>query len=385
MKGYLIIITDPSHALVAIESALGMPVRLVSTDNKQIYQSKHWPTKIKDVFVAQYVIKTSRGIPLLSVITAQNISELSASVTQVRVIFLSVSLLGLLLIIIFSSWLIKRTTLTPMRVLTEKLNLVHKDRSKMGLQIEVSGVREVNNLTTGFNEMSQELGNLYRSLESMAYTDSLTNLPNRNQFQESLTSYIQLYKGTKSKFTIFLMDLDRFKGVNDTLGHNIGDELLKAVGSRLHMTLREDDIITRLDENMIKCFDGEMIARLGGDEFAALFPNESSIESAAIVARKLNRALEEPFMINDHCLTVGLSIGIAFYPEHGTDMHTLVRHADIAMYHAKSRKCGFSIYESVQNKNSLYTLKLEQDLFAAIKKDELELHYQPKMKRKHKK
>lgn len=379
LKGYLMVVTDPVYTLSAIESSLGMPVRLELSDNHPVYISKNWPQKNKNIFLVDYVLKTSRGTPLLSVTTAQNIRDLNVSIIKVRSVALIASLLGLTLIIILGMWLLKRTILNPLHTLDQRLNLLYKDRKKMGLQLEVTGVREARDLTEGFNEMSLELGNMYKSLESMAYTDALTNLPNRNQFQESLLKYTQLYKNTDKNFVIFLMDLDRFKSVNDTLGHHVGDELLKEVGYRLHMVLRADDVVTRLDENIVKHLNDEIVARLGGDEFAAIFPSGCTIENSVKIARKLNRAFEEPFMINDHCLTVGLSIGIAMYPVHGEDMNSLVSHADIAMYHAKNRKCGFSIYESTQDNNTLKTLKLEQDLFAAIRKNELELHYQPKI------
>jgi len=379
LKGYLLILTDPSHSLVITESELGMPTRIETVDNRTIYQSAEWPTKSKEIFLASHELKTDDGLPIVRVTIAQNISHLYDSVIETRIIVLLVSTMFMLLIIAFGVWLLQKTTLKPLHMLTEKLRLLQNDQSIMGLQIETTGAKEVKLLTKGFNAMSLELGNLYGSLEEMAYMDSLTNLPNRNQFQENLTKYTNIYKKSKKRFTIFLMDLDRFKAVNDTLGHHVGDKLLKEIGKRLHETLRGDDVLTRIDEDFLPELEDDMVARLGGDEFAALFPSVQTVAEAVIVARKLNRSLDEPFMINDHCLTVGLSIGIAMYPEHGEDMHTLVSHADIAMYHAKSRKCGFSIYESVQNTNSLHTLKLEQDLFAAIKKDELELHYQPKI------
>jgi len=256
---------------------------------------------------------------------------------------------------------------------------LHSDKSQIGEQLELAGTKEIYDITSGFNDMSTKLSSLYKSLEHMAYTDPLTKLPNRNQFQASLGNFIQIYHRTKKPFALFLIDLDRFKGVNDTLGHHVGDELLKAVSLRLHNILRDDDVVCQLDQELISQIDDGLVARLGGDEFSAILTGINTIDDSIVVARKLIVAMEQAFIVNEHKLTIGLSIGIAMYPMHGEDMHALVSHADIAMYDAKNRKCGFSIYDSAKNQHSLHTLKLEQDLFASIKKNEMLLYYQPKI------
>jgi len=273
----------------------------------------------------------------------------------------------------------RSTMMKPLEKLASKLRIFHSDQSRIGEILKVTGTKDIHDIIEGFNDMSHKLNKLYQSLEHMAYTDSLTKLPNRNQFHQSLVQSIQLHYQIKKPFTLFLIDLDRFKGVNDTLGHHVGDELLIAVSEKLQSVLRDDDIISRLDENTISQLDDEMVARLGGDEFSAILTNVHTPEDSIVVARKLLRAMEKPFNVNEHQLTIGLSIGIAMYPEHGEDIHTLVSHADVAMYDAKNRNCGFSIYDSAQNKNSLFSLKLEQDLFASIRNNELVLYYQPKI------
>jgi diguanylate cyclase (GGDEF)-like protein len=161
---------------------------------------------------------------------------------------------------------------------------------------------------------------------------------------------------------VMIVDLDRFKDVNDTLGHHSGDELLQEAGSRLASALRT----------------GDVLARLGGDEFAVLLPEVESVEAACVVAERLCASLEEPFVL--HGLTVHLegSVGIALYPEHGTDVETLMQRADVAMYVAKSSTGAYELYASRHDRHSASRLALLGELRHAIEGDEFTLHFQPK-------
>jgi len=379
LKGYIMIVTDPTHNLLALESNLGMPISLRLTNSETIFQSLKWPDNKSHSLVSSYKLKDSTEKPILSILTAQNISELSRSLQRAGFNVFLITGFGTFFIAVLAIFIMRKTMLNPLDRLTNKLHALHNDQSSIGDQLEVTGTKEIHAITKGFNDMSLRLSNLYHSLERMAYTDSLTKLPNRNQFQQSLKHFIELHKQISKPFALFLMDLDRFKGVNDTLGHHIGDELLKAVSLRLHNVLRDDDVVCKLDNEDIVQLNDDVVARLGGDEFSAILASIRTIDDSIIVARKLIRAMERPFIVKEHQLTIGLSIGIAMYPEHGNDMHALVSHADVAMYDAKNRNCGFSIYDSAQNKHSLHTLKLEQDLFASINNNELLLYYQPKI------
>lgn len=379
LKGYVLVVTEPVHNFIKLETTLGMPIKIQSNNRNVIFQSLQWPKNESIALISNYVLKTSNDMPIMSIITAQNISKLSQALQQARVDVLVMASVGTLLIVLFGVFIIRKTMLVPLNLLADKLTGLYSDKSNIGEQLEPTGTKEIYNITSGFNVMSQKLSNLYRSLEHMAYTDPLTKLPNRNQFQISLENFIAVYKQTKTPFALFLIDLDRFKGVNDTLGHHVGDELLKAVSLRLNNVLRDDDVVCQLDPELISQFDNGLVARLGGDEFSAILTGINSVEDSTVVARKLILAMEKAFIVKEHNLTIGLSIGIAMYPTHGKDMHALVSHADIAMYDAKNRKCGFSIYDATQDQNSLHTLKLEQDLFVSIKKNEMELYYQPKI------
>jgi diguanylate cyclase (GGDEF)-like protein len=166
-----------------------------------------------------------------------------------------------------------------------------------------------------------------------------------------------------SPAALLLIDLDRFKEVNDTLGHHHGDQLLIQVGERLRGSLREVDTV----------------ARLGGDEFAVLLPRIQTAEGAVAVASKLQAAFDEPFRLDDLALEVETSIGVALYPEHGSDPDELLQRADIAMYVAKDTHAGFVLFDPSLDQHSPRRLALLGELRRAIDNQQLVLHYQPKV------
>lgn len=211
----------------------------------------------------------------------------------------------------------------------------------------------------------QELTERKRAEETMAHLalhDSLTNLPNRALLHERLRQAILDARRNDQPLALLVMDLDRFKEVNDTLGHYFGDVLLRQVGDRLREALRASDTV----------------ARLGGDEFAVVLQGAAP-EGALWTARKLLTVLDRPFELEGHALDVGVSIGIARYPDHGADAETLLRRADVAMYIAKRSGTGFAMYTADQDPYSPTRLALIGDLRRAIEQEELVLYYQPKL------
>jgi diguanylate cyclase (GGDEF)-like protein len=265
----------------------------------------------------------------------------------------------------------QRTMLRPLNALTHQLRRVHKDRSHLGEKLAVEGSVEMTELAADFNNMTTELKQLYTTLENLALTDPLTTLPNRNLFHDRLTQLVALCQRSQVKFAVFMMDLDRFKEVNDTLGHPVGDLLLQQVASRLENILRKSDTIARMSD--------DTVARLGGDEFAAILPTVDGDRAALTVAQKIQNAMQRPFLIDGHTLAVDISIGIVIYPVHGSEGSTLLQRADIAMYQAKHNHQGFAIYDSKQDNHSLSQLTMVSDLRKAMEKEQLQLHYQPKI------
>jgi diguanylate cyclase (GGDEF)-like protein len=210
--------------------------------------------------------------------------------------------------------------------------------------------------------LNQELLATNRNLENMALYDRLTGLPNRNLVQDRLQQYIHQAQRKNESVAIIMIDLDRFKDVNDTLGHHVGDELLEQVGVRFQSTLRSADTI----------------GRLGGDEFAVVLPNTDA-DAACLVATHLLASLDLPFELESVVCTVDASMGIAAYPQHGEDVPGLLRSADVAMYVAKRKREGYFIYDQVEDENTLYRLKLMADLRQALDRQQLQLFYQPKL------
>lgn len=210
--------------------------------------------------------------------------------------------------------------------------------------------------------IAQRLNKQKAILLHQALHDALTDLPNRNLLQDRLDQALHSAERKQVTVALFILDLDRFKEVNDTLGHHYGDELLQEVGRRVSGTLRESDTV----------------ARMGGDEFAVLLP-ETDYADAAHCAERIIATLDESISIYGMQLEARPSIGIAFYPEHGSDSDTLLQHADVAMYQAKRNRLGHCIYEQLKDPHSMRRLTMISELRAAIEAFDLVLHYQPKI------
>jgi diguanylate cyclase (GGDEF)-like protein len=200
-------------------------------------------------------------------------------------------------------------------------------------------------------------------VEYLAYHDGLTGLPNRSLFSKTLSQSISEAHRYERRLAVAFLDLDRFKQINDTLGHEAGDQLLKEVATRLKGCVRDSDTV----------------ARLGGDEFVVLLPQLEDEKYAAVVAEKILAAAARPFSLMGQEFRVTASIGISTYPQDGLDEQTLTKNADIAMYQAKAEgKNNFQFYSDKLNANSLERLTLESSLRHALERNEFRLHYQAK-------
>jgi len=199
-------------------------------------------------------------------------------------------------------------------------------------------------------------------IEHLAYHDALTGLPNRPLFIDRLIVSLAQATRANQRVAVFFLDLDRFKDINDSLGHSTGDQLLKEVAERVRGCVRE----------------GDTVARMGGDEFTLLIPQIASIEDAAKIAQKIIETLKIPFYINERELFLTTSIGISIFPNDGTDPETLIRNADTAMYRAKDQgRDNYQLYAPAMNARALERLALENMLRKAVTQDELVLFYQP--------
>jgi diguanylate cyclase (GGDEF)-like protein len=221
---------------------------------------------------------------------------------------------------------------------------------------------EIGALAQGLDHMRAGIAEREQRILKLAYEDPLTQLPNRAQFGDSLERGITQAKAQGQSLAILIMDLDRFKFVNDSLGHGVGDHVLRQVGMRLHALLGS----------------AGCVARLGGDEFALLAPGLTH-EQVIELAQSVIAALEQPIMFQEQPLDVGASIGIAYFPEHASDAETLLRNADIAMYVAKRNKIGYTVYDPKFDTSQQEHLSLLGELRHAVEHGELRLYYQPKV------
>lgn len=209
----------------------------------------------------------------------------------------------------------------------------------------------------------RKMGQISLDEEHQATHDSLTGLPNRKLLLQTMEDALSRCERGCEPFALFILDLDRFKEVNDTLGHQTGDQLLQLVAKRIRTVLKETD----------------MVARLGGDEFAIYLPRIESQDEAIDVARRVRSALVESFHLDDVMLELEASIGVAMHPFHGAEVGSLMRRADVAMYLAKETHADVEIYDAQRDQHSTNRLGLLGALRHAIDNGQLELHYQPKV------
>jgi diguanylate cyclase (GGDEF)-like protein/PAS domain S-box-containing protein len=196
------------------------------------------------------------------------------------------------------------------------------------------------------------------------YHDTLTTLPNRTLFNDRLQMALIQARREKLKLAVIFIDLDRFKKINDTFGHLVGDEILQTVARNLKKCLRE----------------GDTLARIGGDEFLLLATNLHNDTDAAKICRKMLDKLSIPLFFQDREIRVTISMGVAIYPDHGQTQQALVRHADLAMYRSKEKgRNSYHFYTDAMPQKDTHSLELENDLYHALERDELELHYQPQV------
>ncbi|MBM4180265.1 MAG: PAS domain S-box protein [Betaproteobacteria bacterium] len=233
--------------------------------------------------------------------------------------------------------------------------------------LTISAVLDDHNRVSHYVAVFSDITSVKRSeeeLNRLAYHDVLTGLPNRLLLLDRVNHAIRRAGRSGGRFAVLFIDLDRFKNINDTLGHQTGDELLMAVAERIGKRLRAEDTLSRL----------------GGDEFILLMEEIGSEQQAAHLARDLLRLLSKPYHVSGHDIFLSASIGISLHPEDGDDAETLIKHADTAMYRAKEGgRNGYQFYTREQSVAAFQRFSLEAALHRALERGEFELHYQPQM------
>jgi len=268
--------------------------------------------------------------------------------------------LGGLILLVGGSLVIAGGITRPVHRLADAARRVQQGDYTRHVQVENRD--EIGELAVSFNHMLDGIVSREKEILRLAYEDGLTGLPNRAMFYEQLEQATRLAKRGSHAVAVMLLDMDRFKAINDTLGHTVGDQALREVGDRVRKALRESDVV----------------ARLGGDEFAVLLATGGA-DAPKVVAEKIHKALEEPLVIDGQPMDMTASIGIARFGEHGEEADALLRAADVAMYEAKRTKSRYAIYDPSHDERRQEFLTLLGELRRAVDAGELVLHYQPKM------
>jgi diguanylate cyclase (GGDEF)-like protein len=289
-----------------------------------------------------------------------------------RGLYLILGYLATGLLLAWGSGTLLSRSIRQLRDAARRVALGHTDEA---LVIR-SAIGEVTSLTRNLEFMRKELLRRGKELQTLAYYDGLTGLANRTLFNERLTAALAKAERNHTKLAVIYLDLDRFKRVNDTLGHSAGDQLLSSVATRLQECLRFDDLVALVNSES----SADSVARLGGDEFTILLPHVAKDSDAGDVADRILETLCKPIAIGEHQVYATGSIGIALYPLDGGDAATLLKSADTAMYHAKKRgKNSFHYYNESMNVTAASRLDLESELHSAIGRDQLVLFYQPQL------
>lgn len=224
---------------------------------------------------------------------------------------------------------ISKTITGPLSTLTAVTQRIMRDRD-YSIPLSIDTKDEVGSLSNAFGEMMSQIRKRDLSLQQLAYYDRITDIPNRHYFEERIAQAVTNAERYGTTCYLLMIDLDDFKIVNDTLGHHIGDELLRYVSETLKNTMRQNDTIFRI----------------GGDEFAVIIESASDNESVSKIAQKIIDAVSTPVILEGHTVHVGASIGISYYPKHSSSVRSLMSTADVAMYIAKGKgKNGFEVYD----------------------------------------
>ncbi len=273
----------------------------------------------------------------------------------------------LLLAILAGYYILQRKILQPISIVTLALKSENWGAEIYGENAGIENLPstqldETRDLIHAFTETSQKIRQRQRQLKYQAGHDALTSLPNRIQLISHIEKEIIRLSSRKLSIAMLLLDLDRFKEINDTLGHQLGDRVLQEVSRRLLSCLRKTDFV----------------ARLGGDEFALLLSGVT-LDYAEEVAQRIVHSLQEPLKIDNFQLHIGGSIGIALSPLHGENPDSLIRCADVAMYESKRQSCGYMVYNPERDPNSINHLTLVSDFHDALEQNKLAIYYQPKV------
>jgi len=351
-SGYLQVVIDPVPLLLDIDKRLKMPVQIRRAEGSIVHSAAGWVAERSErEIVADYILRTEDGRPALVISALRNADSLVMQIEKTNNRLLVIVVLIILATVALALLMLRYSVLKPLRDISHLFRIGRKrDTAAAGAVAE-----------SGEPVSFQALGQLYETLHDMAIRDPLTGTYNRALLEDRLKQVIAEHRRTPGKAAILLIDLVRFKYVNDLLGHHTGDLLLREVVERIGHVLRESDTL----------------ARLGGDEFVIILPDTDAAQ-ATQVAEKIIQSMAPEFQVESHRLSAAVSIGIALMPEHGEDVETLLRNADYAMYSIKTKRRGYAVYDPATRREiAVDRMRLNGVLNEDIQRNDLFLVYQP--------
>ncbi len=296
----------------------------------------------------------------VAAVLLRSVDEAVAPYRRLQLTLLVITLIGLAIFGVGSVLTARRIT-GPIKALS--LSADRLGAGDYSMPVEVTTRDEVRELAQSFEAMRQGMQQREAQIRRLAYWDALTGLPNKEQFRGVLREHLAQARRDGHPCAVIMLDLDRFKHVNDVLGHAFGDRLLRQIALRLSEgVLRADDTV----------------AHLGSDEFVVCAPHADA-DTARTLAQRVLQALELPFTLDDHTVDVGAGIGVATFPAHAEDADTLLARAEVAMYAAKARQTGVVVYDPALDSASNESLSLLSELRTAVDHDQLRLFLQPKV------
>ena len=333
---------------------------------------------VEDDGYYQLLTKTKLGYHLLYRVSVKSAHRQARQLAlQIFLITLASIVFTLLLLFLF----LRRSVIVPLR----QLAYASRDigNGHLNTLVSLDGCDELIEVSRGFNDMAESLVESDEKIRFIAYHDSLTRLPNRRMFHYLLSNTIATADRSGDRLALLFLDIDNFKNINDSLGHDVGDELLQQFSRRVSEAMRDEDMLVPPDSAPLGSDDlllNDLVARLGGDEFTVVLPHLQQAADASLVAQRILDAMGRDFVLANHQLRISTSIGITLYPDNGKSPDDLIKYADIAMYHAKAQgKNNFQFYSEDLNEAIADRIERENELRAAIEQQQLSVYFQPQV------
>jgi len=348
---------------LATFTAQELGIQLLDTSQGGIYQARE---------------NTLFGYSLVYLVSEEVVFAKARRLALSIIIITLISIAFTLLVLLF---LLRYSMIRPLQALMSASQNIAS--GELNTSLPDLGCDELSDLSRSFNHMAKSLAASDEKIRFIAYHDSLTRLPNRRMFHYLLSNAIAASDRNNDKLALIFLDVDNFKTVNDSLGHDIGDMLLQQFAGRIGECLRDEDSVLAPDginEDQDDSVNQDLVARLGGDEFTVLLPQLKHATDASFVAQRIIKSMVKPFFVNDHHFKITTSIGITIYPDNGRKADELIKYADIAMYHAKSQgKNNFQFYSSDLNEAIADRIDRENELREAIENHQLSVYFQPQI------